>query len=503
MTLREKTEKISHWLSGTIKRFADAPDGNFGILIGLAAIPLILALGGVVDYSNALREKTSVQSAADAAALAAAKYSGTDEAERTKQADRLFQVNLNPGITIQTAVLTKVNDAWLYKAKFSMPTAFLGLIYVDKLDMEVAATAKQGDVPLDIALVLDSTGSMRDYGKMDQLKSAVKLFLDNFSPASGVNNVQVAMIPFDTQIKISNMNMAMLATPAADCRYLSSPDKENCNKPPSDGFVLGTTGYDPQGYSWWSGGYVRYVYSTKDSPSKLLTVIRSLQTCYRSDYTNCSATYSPSVIYSRSYPATKVSGNFSGCIIDRFQPYDTLPNAANSSDTETLYTRSGNCSSSASLQPVVGLTKDFNKIDTAVNALSPSGNTNIAVGVQWGMEALTGDYPLQGKNADRKTKAIMIVLTDGDNTQDRWYTSSDSAAIDDRTTIACTNAKAMTNTDGTDLEIFTVRVIDGNESLLKSCATNDDHYFSVTNASQLTAVFQAIAERVKRIRIVS
>ena len=85
----------------------------------------------------------------------------------------------------------------------------------------------------------------------------------------------------------------------------------------------------------------------------------------------------------------------------------------------------------------------------------------------------------------------------------RWYNSSDSDKIDDRTELACTNAKAMKNPDGTDLEMYTIRVIDGNESLLKKCASGDDHYYSVTSASQLTAVFQQIAERVKRIRIVS
>ncbi|WAP67044.1 vWA domain-containing protein [Jiella pelagia] len=149
------------------------------------------------------------------------------------------------------------------------------------------------------------------------------------------------------------------------------------------------------------------------------------------------------------------------------------------------------------------LTSDFSALRTAVNALDPSGNTNITVGVQWGMEALSAAYPLQGANADKRTKRIMIVLTDGENTENRWDNSSNSGAIDDRTKLACSNAKAIKNEDGTVLELYTIRVIEGNDSLLKSCATDAGHYYSVTNANELSAVFQDIAERVKRLRIVS
>ena len=42
--------------------------------------------------------------------------------------------------------------------------------------------------------------------------------------------------------------------------------------------------------------------------------------------------------------------------------------------------------------------------------------------------------------------------------------------------------------------VHTVRVIDGNASLLQGCATNPTMYFDVQNASQLNSVFSAIAQ---------
>ncbi|NDW03880.1 VWA domain-containing protein [Jiella pacifica] len=498
MTLRQNGMGSRRGVLGAMRRLAKADAGNFGIILGLSAVPLIVAIGGAIDYSNALREKAGVQAAADAAALSAAKFSGTDEKARTARADMFFKANLDAEIDIKSTSLKKVDGSWVYDASFSMPTTFLGLMDVKKLDMSVQSAVKQSDTPLDIVLVLDSTGSMQNYGKMAQLQAAVQLFLDNFEDAAGAAKIQVAMIPFDTQIKIQNASMTMLATPKAQCDYLSSPDKANC-KDDEKGFLLGTSKTYQLGKDSSSKRYIQYVYEAKDTPGQVLTVTRRTDSCPSASYKKCSS--STSTIYSRSITKTKVTGSYSGCILDRFQPYDTQSDAAVSSSVDTLYTRAAECS--GTLQPVVALTENFDTLRTAVKALKPSGNTNIAIGVQWGMEALEGASPLVGANIDGRTKKIMVVLTDGDNTEDRWYDSSNASQIDDRTEIACGNAKAMKNPDGTDLELYSIRVIDGNETLLKQCATDEGHYYSVKNANELSSVFQDIAERVKKLRIVS
>src|SRR5690606_34675498 len=78
------------------------------------------------------------------------------------------------------------------------------------------------------------------------------------------------------------------------------------------------------------------------------------------------------------------------------------------------------------------------------------------------------------------TRKIIIFLTDGENTQDRF--GSRSSDIDDRMKTACANAKAG------GITIFTVLMLEGNESLLKNCASKDDDepkgpkYFKLTTA---------------------
>jgi hypothetical protein len=88
---------------------------------------------------------------------------------------------------------------------------------------------------------------------------------------------------------------------------------------------------------------------------------------------------------------------------------------------------------------------------------------------------------------------VIIMLTDGDNTQNRW--SSTQSVIDDRTDKVCTNAKAD------NIKIYTIRVIDGNQTLLKNCASKPDMYYEVSQASQLNSVFTAIAQNLANLRI--
>ncbi len=54
-----------------LSRFRRDKRGNVAIIFAIAAIPLISAIGCAVDYSKATRMKAKLQSAADAASIAA------------------------------------------------------------------------------------------------------------------------------------------------------------------------------------------------------------------------------------------------------------------------------------------------------------------------------------------------------------------------------------------------------------------------------------------------
>ena len=127
--------------------------------------------------------------------------------------------------------------------------------------------------------------------------------------------------------------------------------------------------------------------------------------------------------------------------------------------------------------------------------MKASGNTNVTVGLMWAWHALTPNLPLpEGSDPDPiKLDKVIILLTDGTNTQNRW--SSSESNIDARTALACTNVKAA------NIKIYTVRVIDGDTTLLRNCASKTNMYYDVAQASQLNGVFTSIAQTLANLRI--
>ena len=51
------------------------------------------------------------------------------------------------------------------------------------------------------------------------------------------------------------------------------------------------------------------------------------------------------------------------------------------------------------------------------------------------------------------------------------------------------------------ITVYTIRVIEGNETLLRGCASSPDKFHSITEAAQLKPVFDAIATEIVSLRL--
>jgi hypothetical protein len=67
--------------------------------------------------------------------------------------------------------------------------------------------------------------------------------------------------------------------------------------------------------------------------------------------------------------------------------------------------------------------------------------------------------------------------------------------IDQRTRLACDSAKSS------GVKVYTIRLLAGNATLLRECATRPDMYKDVKNAGELKQVFQAIASEITALRL--
>lgn len=184
----------------------------------------------------------------------------------------------------------------------------------------------------------------------------------------------------------------------------------------------------------------------------------------------------------------KTGNKWTGCVQDRNQPYDAQDIAPTTADTRFPAVECVNP------VPLLQLTSKWKDLHDKIDEMKGDGTTNVSIGLAWAWHALSSGQPLKGGAAPAKDlDKVVILLTDGENTENRW--GANASAIDKRTEAVCTNIKK----DG--IKVYTVRVIEGNQSLLRSCASASNKYFEVSQASQLNGVFKSIADSLATLHI--
>jgi Flp pilus assembly protein TadG len=189
------------------------------------------------------------------------------------------------------------------------------------------------------------------------------------------------------------------------------------------------------------------------------------------------------------YDGTITKANWAGCVADRDQPND-VKDATPTGSTATMFP-AADCGALAQTLP---LTNNWDALEGMVDAMTPAGSTNVTIGMMWAWHALTPNEPLtQGQAPRPDVEKVMVLLTDGLNTANRFTTVP--SQIDARTAAVCDNIKKAS------IRLFTVRVIEGNLALLQGCASSPSMFYDVQVASQLKDVFASIAASLSGVRL--
>jgi len=199
----------------------------------------------------------------------------------------------------------------------------------------------------------------------------------------------------------------------------------------------------------------------------------------------------------------KNHNTWNGCVMDRGAPtgpdltynYDTVVIAPDSTKPNSLWAAENY---STCPQGVRGLTYDWSAMNTLINNMVANGNTNQAIGLQVGWQSLVGGGPFTMPPLDPAYQytQVIILLTDGLNTQDRWYGTQSS--IDDRQTLTCDNIKQS------GIVVYTIQVNTGGDptsSLLQSCASDPNKFYLLTAANEITVTFQTIGTELTKLRV--
>jgi Flp pilus assembly protein TadG len=166
---QKEIRAMLHYLTAalaSLRRLARSRDGNVAMLVGLFAIPLVIAGGIATDVGRAYVVKVRLGAALDAAALAVGSQTNHTATQLADDLQHYFTANypstaLGTSVTVapvpSTADLaaTTVN----YRAQATVPMLFMPLIGINDINVSVTAQTKK-TTGLEIAVVLDNTGSM-------------------------------------------------------------------------------------------------------------------------------------------------------------------------------------------------------------------------------------------------------------------------------------------------------------------------------------------------------
>ncbi|MDC7683927.1 pilus assembly protein [Asticcacaulis sp. BYS171W] len=443
--------------------------GNTTMIFGLSALTLVSAAGAGIDFSRAESQRSNLQDAADAAVLRGALLSKQGLTTAQTAANTVFAQNLVgtdlTGATGSLALTTSGNMMTAtYTASASVKTMFLGLVNMSNLKISAVAKAQTIMRKAEIALVLDDSGSMgNDPSRLTNLKSSVDSVLADLL-TNGVNKseTKVSVVPFDSRIKV---------TPSTSYAWVDYGQAAYTNIQCNNSSCSNTT------YSvTYANGYgARAAYSlTLKNPNgnnKTITM--------------------PAIADAKS--------KWEGCLIDRDQAYDVNETAP--SGTTALYPArpcTGNLQDSSDLSLVREMSTDIAAARAHVQNMKSSGGTNITIGVQWGLETLSPSAPYTGGVAFKDTEVLkyMIIVTDGENSANRWYVGENyNSYINARTALACQRAKDL------EITVYVVRVLQGDSTLLKNCASKTAYYYDLKSTSDLNSALSDVFNSIKSTRL--
>lgn len=269
------------------RRFRRDERGAFLALFGVMALVLIATTGAVVDFVSVQNARSEAQYALDAAALALQPriYSDTEEELRVLAQDLVRERMSDPSVTVDVETAQSiVDDGTLFlQAQIDVPMAFVGLVGIEDMTTRIVAQATRKQLHLEVAFVLDNSGSMDWYGRMTNLKTAATcatniIFYGSCVPAVGAekaDNVKAAIIPFTSLVNIGSGNASASWMDTTGVSSISNDnfDDDDDDSTPFTGAVSRFDLYDQLSNVSWEGCVEArpYPYSTDDTAPTIAT----------------------------------------------------------------------------------------------------------------------------------------------------------------------------------------------------------------------------------------
>lgn len=452
--------------------------GSIAVLSILSAIPLVLAIGGAIDFGRAAIVKARLQTALDSAGLAV----GSSDPFRPDLQDvltRYFQANYRPDqLGNVTGIGMTINEDTIdLSASANVQTVFLDIVGVNTMTVAVEAKIVRETTGLEVVMVLDNTGSMGNGGKLDALKDAATSLVNIlWGNQTDPELLKVGLVPFAGAVNVG-----------------TDFDADQLNA--FDAFV------DPGQRTDWGrgawGGCVEARAYPQDTLDSTVAVGGNWDTFL--------------------WPDSCASSGEAGCpdtVHVNVNNWWYRSNGSYHDDTTFPWTSGPNRECP---RPLTRLTSNKAVLLDEINAMTATGYTHINLGAVWGWRVLSPTEPFtEGVEYDNEEwRKAVIILTDGENTtHGSVYTGygypsegrldgttggwASEQELNQRLAETCENMKAV----GIQVYTITFNLWDQTtKEIFRQCASEPENYFDSPDNQSLQGAFRAIANQLSNLRV--
>ncbi|MCC6597246.1 MAG: pilus assembly protein [Alphaproteobacteria bacterium] len=485
-------------------------------MFALMAPVVVGSAGMAIDFAGAYLVQQRLAQAIDSAALAGA-ASSSDAAEIENRIRKFFEANYPPeklGATFDPEVEI-VGDEIRVGGRARYHTSFLTLIGINEIDVNAYTVVQREVQGLEVALVLDNTGSMATNDNIGTLKSATKSFINIlFERTSNPDYVRIGMVPYSNSVRIGRYGLGY------------TPDGQVYGD--GDVFVIlppgvsYTTNHDSS--SGWYGCVVEHMESGYQSSATPVNNAYGQLWRYSSNWkghgwnpgSSSNDPYDFDVLDQHDGPwdiymyGKVVSNgeycNGSGYSSSRCSDCTGNNNRCNSS---YCYCRNSTPNRGCPYAYIIPLSSDQETLLDRVDDMVPEGNTLGNVGMLWGSRLISPEPPFtEGSSwGNEFWKKAIIMMTDGDNTSDGTYSNYWFA---NKHNMNVTKFNTRFGETCEDLKekgvlIYTITFASGTSDNTKAyyrdCASSESQYYDAPTQEKLLEVFDAIARELSNLHI--
>ncbi|MAY99011.1 MAG: hypothetical protein CMH32_00620 [Micavibrio sp.] len=445
-------------LKNKLLAYITCSSGAVAAVFGFLLPVIVGSAGMAVDLSKAYLVKNRMCLALDASTLAVGSSSGSiEELEDKLQAFMNANYPEDEFGHLRTPQLEVTENLIHAEVSADVDTSFMGLLGNETMRVDCSTDVVREVRGLEVALVVDVTGSMSTNNNIDALRTASRNFVNIlYDRTTDEENVKIGIVPYVANVNVGPYGLGL----------------DEAGQPYGDAFVRNPSGlsFDQSEKFEWHGCVM-----ARENPDDTLDAQDTWQwDMFRHDF---SRSRNSSYRYYASYYNNNYGPNYD-CNRNHIQP----------------------------------LTSDRTTLLEKIDLFYPGGYTHGNLGMVWGYRVISPGFPFEEGAAwedDQWQKAILM-MTDGVNTVPQTYGAYggyldyvddgvDTTELNERFEATCN----LLREEG--VLVYTVTFTSGVDATTRGyyerCATDPSKYINAPEQADLIEAFERISTELSNLHI--